>query len=479
MKKQAYLALGLSALIASCSAETDAEPRARKSHTDAPPIAYGDWGDPFEGLPTGAAQLERVCSTAGDDLVRDLFCGPEQLSIGSALDLQAALRLGPSGIAGVSGAALTGHTTSLSARSVSAINPRVIFYRLGVMPANIEFVALSFNRGDQFAEIAVLDRRGSEFRFYLLHFQQPCNQAPGGCTPGDLLTEAAETDWQDVTLYDEPSLANTVLDCATCHQPGGPNTPKLLRMQEFDSPWTHWFYKNTDGGKALVDDYTAAKGDESVAGLPREEVEYSAPGGLQLLVGSRNHDQPNVFDSAVIEREVRDSAAQSGGNQPFDNSIPGTSPTWRAAYERAQRGESIPLPYHDVKVTDPAKLERLTLAYQAYLAGDLAREELPDLRDVFPDDPARLAAMGVMTEPGLSGEAVLIEACSMCHNDRLDPSLSRARFRADLQGLSRTEKDLAIARLSLPANDVHAMPPARLRALSKQARARAIDALRR
>src|SRR5262245_6123049 len=50
MNKQAYLALGLSALIAACSAETDAKPRLREPHTDAQPIAYGDWGDPFEGM---------------------------------------------------------------------------------------------------------------------------------------------------------------------------------------------------------------------------------------------------------------------------------------------------------------------------------------------------------------------------------------------------------------------------------------------
>jgi mono/diheme cytochrome c family protein len=137
------------------------------------------------------------------------------------------------------------------------------------------------------------------------------------------------------------------------------------------------------------------------------------------------------------------------------------------------------VPYHDVKVTEPAKLERMTDAYQAFLRGELDRSELPDIRDVFPDDPVRLAEMGMATEPGLQGEAVLIQACSQCHNDKLDPSLSRARFRANLQGMSRAEKDLAIRRLLLPQNDIHAMPPARLRTLSAQARGRAIEALQR
>jgi mono/diheme cytochrome c family protein len=79
----------------------------------------------------------------------------------------------------------------------------------------------------------------------------------------------------------------------------------------------------------------------------------------------------------------------------------------------------------------------------------------------------------------LSGEEVLIQACSQCHNERLNQQQSRARFRADLNGLSRAEKDAAIARLSLPPNSIHAMPPARLRVLSQEARERAIAALRK
>lgn len=469
--------------------QSDSEPPARepKPRTPRPgaalpaPIAYGDWGDPFVDLPSGEEQLERVCSSAGDDLVRDLFCTGQPPAMSNLLDLELALGLDPEDLIGVRGSALTGHSTSLSTRAVSAINPRAILLRLGVPipPVNVEFVTMSFNRGDQFSEIAVADRVDQEFRFYVLRWEQECNERPEGCTPGDLLTEAVETDWRNVTLYDEPALANTVLDCAPCHQPDGPSSPKMLRMQEFDSPWTHWFYKNTEGGGALIEDYAAAKGDESLANLPRDRIDYSPPGGLQLLVGSRNHDQPNAFDSELIEREVRESAAASGGNQPMDNRIAGTSPTWRAAYDRAQRGESIPVPYHDVKVTDPEKLARMSEAYQAYRRGDLAREDLPDIRDVFPDDEQLLAEMGIMTEPGLSGEAVLIQACSQCHNDRLDQSQSRARFRADLRGLSREQKDLAIARLMLPANNPHAMPPARLRVLSDEARQRAIEVLKR
>ncbi|MEY4582917.1 MAG: hypothetical protein RL701_7620, partial [Pseudomonadota bacterium] len=253
-----------------------------------------------------------------------------------------------------------------------------------------------------------------------------------------------------------------------------------VRMQEFETPWTHWFFQGSRGGKALIADYLAAKTGEELAGLPALSIEYSTPSSLNIFASyAGSPQQPNMFDSLTIESEVVASAALSGGNQPEDNSVPGVSPTWRALYERAQRGEAIPVPYHDVKVTDPAKLARMTEAYQAYRRGELPRDQLPDLRDVFPDDPQRLAAMGLATEPGLGGEAVLMQACSQCHHERLDPELSRARFRADLQGMSRAEKDLAIVRLQLPAHDALAMPPARLRVLSAEAREHALEVLRR
>jgi mono/diheme cytochrome c family protein len=459
-------------------AEGDTRPK-----TSEPDLAYGDWGDPFAELPTGEAQRQRVCGSGAQDLVHEVFCADEPAHIESLTDLERALHLDPETLGGLSGSALSGHSTSLSLRSVSAINPRAILFRQVVAllydatwPQ--EMTALAFTRGEQFSEVVVIGKDG-EFNFYLVRFDQECNDNPQGCSAGDLLTDAIERDWRNVTLYDEASLANTQLDCAPCHQPNGPNSSNILRMQEFASPWSHWLFGSTDGGRALLEDYRAAKGDEGVGALPLDEIGTRSPGGLQLFVSGRDHDQPNVFDSETIEREVAQSAAMSGGDQPRDNRVPGTSETWNALYARANRGEAIGVPYHDVKVTDPEKLVRMTDAYQAHRRGELPREALPDLRDIFPDDPARLAEIGIGTTPGASGEDVLMQACSLCHNDRLDQSVSRARFRADLRGLSRAEKDRAIERLMLPANDVRAMPPARLRVLTPAARASAIAALRK
>jgi mono/diheme cytochrome c family protein len=452
--------------------------------------------DALANLPRGSEQLLSLCAHDGDDPIRSLFCVDAPPRIESIVDLQTALYIDEARLTGVNGLAIAGHSTSLGARSISSINPRVISVRIehplfdqndnpvapgsqGPISPAIEPVSIAFSRGEQFVELMVRDRVDHELRFYLLTFRQECNDDPDGCKPGDLLTPEVEKNWRDTSLYDERDLTNTVLDCAPCHQSNGPGTPKFLRMQELHTPWTHWFGL-TEGGHALFDDYRAAKGDEPLAGLSAQRLMRANPVNLNLQAtyGGPN-TQPNPFDSQTIEDEVRASAAAGGGMQPQDNSIPGTSDTWRRGYETARRGEAITFPYHDVKVTDPAKLARATEAYQAYRNGELDRTQLPDIRDVFPDDPERLAEMGFMTKPGASGEEVLLEACSMCHNDRLDPSLSRARFRANLEGVTRAEKDLAIARLRLPRHDVHAMPPIRTRTLSEEARGRAIAALMR
>jgi hypothetical protein len=251
-----------------------------------------------------------------------------------------------------------------------------------------------------------------------------------------------------------------------------------LRMQEIDGPWTHWFWSQSEGGRALLADYSAAKGDEALAGMTADQINETHPEAVSTLVILQNPTQPNKFISQQIEDEVKASARTLGGNQPDDNSVPGTSPTWRDIYEHAKHGDAIPVPFYDVKISDETKLAAMTRAYQAYRSGELSAAELPDVRDVLPNDPQRLAELGIGTEPGQDAAGVLLQACAQCHNERLDQTLSRARFRADLQGMDRAEKDLAIARLMLPPTDANAMPPALLHVLTDEARTRAIDSLR-
>jgi mono/diheme cytochrome c family protein len=448
--------------------------------TNKPEMTKPEYREP-EIFATGKEQLERLCGRGRTDSVIDAFCLNKK-SVGSLLDLRAAVGLDSNENLVDHGFALTAHSTSLSLRVVSAINPRIIFVRPQIRreTASVEFVSLAFARGEQFAELAGRDRNTDALQFYLVTFTQDCNDKPGGCSPGDLLTEAVESNWHDVNVYAEEDLENTPVDCRTCHQPDGPGTDKILRMQELDPPWNHWFWRQADSGKAVLADYMAAKGDEMFAGLKYQDIYLSQPGLLSFaLTAVGSGTQPNAFVSSTIEKEVDESAAQMGGNQPVDNSVPGKSKTWDEIYETAKRGDAIPVPYHDVKVTDPKKLADMTQAYTDYRAGKLDRQDLPDLREVFLDDPARRAEMGFDTEPGMDGEAVLLQACGQCHNDRLDQTVSRARFQVDLSKVSREEKDKAIARLRIPTGELHAMPPPQFRRLSDEARNRLIALLKK
>jgi len=430
-------------------------------------------------LATGEEQTGRLCSRGRSDVVLDVFCQSDPPTITSLLELRAAIDLDADATKYEQTFAITGHSTSLVSRSVSAINPRVIFIRAPNLELKTELAFMAFARGEQFSELAVRDRTTGELQFYLFTFEQDCNEQ--GCQPGDLLTEAAETGWKNTNVYAEEDLVNTPLDCRVCHQPDGPETPKFLRMQELKAPWNHWFYSFVPGGQAVIRDYLAAKTGELFAGLTSDDVSLrSQPGVLSsTLFFANDVPQPNEYVSSIIEDEVIASAAERGGSQPDDNSVPGESPTWRAIYEQARSGEAISVPYHDVKVTDPAKLAAMTAAYVDYREGRLPREELPDIRDVFPDDEELRARMGFATEPGMSGEEILLQACGQCHNDRLDQTLSRARFNVDLSTMSREEKDRAIARVQLPLDHSGVMPPALLRHLSDDAKQTLVDFLSR
>lgn len=430
--------------------------------------------DPVANLPRGEEQRAHLCARGRDDLVTDAFCGDAVPRITSLADLLALLNVNPNVSSGMAGFSFTGHSTSLSKRSASAINPRVIFMHTeyGTAP----MLAVAFTRGETIVEIVTRNRTLKEPQFYVVSFTLRCNDGGGECPPGELLTSAIERDWQRVDVYGEEDLKNTTVDCRTCHQPAGPGTPKILRMQELETPWTHWFDQQTRGGRALLDDYYAAHGDEAFAGIPGATVKQtraSIVAAFVTIAGSKV--QPNEFLTMQIEGDVERSAP----NQPDDNQMHGKSEAWQRLFQAAQRGEAIPAPYHDVKITDPSKLNAMQQAYAQYLAGTLPRSALPDIRDVFPDDPLVLAEMGFMVDERLDDGALLTAACGLCHNARLDQGLSRARFHTDLARLSADEKKVAIERLSLPGHDPLAMPPRRIHGLSDAVRDRLIALLRR
>lgn len=429
--------------------------------------------DALEGLPKGAAQLKAVCARGQNDSVTKALCDNPQL--GSVTDLQEALGLGfrdrsargQNGSRGNPAFALLGHSTSLVTREVSAINPRAfVFSPPPGRPARIPgFVVMGFARGEPFVEIAAEDAQTRALTFYLLKFELECEGAKS-CKPGDLLTPAVEKSWKGWSLYQDEDLKNTIVDCRHCHQPGGPSTRPMLRMQELRDPWTHWFRGDRPGGVALLQDYLRAHGpEEDYFGIPAALIQSSDGRALEdFVTGQGFGNQPNAFDSKQIESEVqRSSKAQPDLNTPM-----GQSSTWRALYSASVAGEFIPVPYHDVKVTDPDKLAFASDAYRKVADGRSPAAGLPDIRRVFLD--SALGEMSMRPKAGATGKEILVQTCAQCHNAKLDSSISRGRFDVTkLDSMSPPAKQAALARMQLPASNRLHMPPAMFRTIPAEA----------
>lgn len=443
--------------------------------------------DPLNGLPIGAAQMTALCARLAtqnvNDRVRTAFCGATPRTITSLTQLQTALGLnfaspnltgrGNNGQGGNPGFAISGHSSSLVLRSVSAINPRAILFTPPTGNPVPGFVTLGFVRGDQFAEIIAHNPTTGVLDFYLARFTQACNTT-NSCTPGNLLTPAVESNWLTFQIYDETDLKNTIVDCTQCHQPGGPATTRFLRMQELANPWNHWFRDNRVGGQALIADYQAAHGTtEAYAGIPGALINASDPARLEDVIRQNGFGAQNgVFNSGNIEAQINATAGQ-----PQNNDTPGTSTAWNTIFNRAVLGQIIPVPYHDIKVTESATLRTFTTAYQNFRANPATAATLPDLRNVF--KTSRLFEIaGIAARPGLDGPGIITEMCTQCHNSRLDQTITRSRFNVNLTAMSNlvggvltgaardTEIGVAISRLSLPSEDVRKMPPETLKSLS-------------
>lgn len=427
------------------------------------------------------------CARAGDDAVRDLFCGRVQPAIRGLADLQRLLgmyRTAPAAPGAVraqralentdsviyDNLVLLGHSTALEGRVVSPINPRAIFFG--------EATVMAFQRGIQHVELATPARDANGFNFYLLEFEQACNRTAAGCRPGDLYTPRIEASWQGITVRDDEDLKNHALDCRQCHRRRREDS--MLLMRELIGPWTHFFESDVEvessaslpgaRGRDLVQDYLRAKGDEPYAGASSENVRHTVALFLQNIVEPQ---QPVFFDAPTIEDE-RWLDAQGGLL-----TTPRRSLSWDRAYEAFKRGEQLSLPYFEQRATDPIKQARLTDAYARYRRGVLSAEALPDLADIFPDDPQVRAEIGLDTEPEASPAEALVQACGACHNDVLDQSVSRARFSIDLARMSTAQLSLAVERIELSASAPGAMPPPEARQLDPGARTLLVAYLRR
>lgn len=424
----------------------------------APPGSF----DPLEGLPTGPQQWMNLCAKHYGDMISAKFCaGTAPPTLTSIHDLQVLLGLtvvpNPANDPALNQNVkftMTGLSTGLGIRSVNQLAPRAFLMTPGNANGspNPNYQVMAFSRGEPFVELVANDPQAQTLRFFLIRFNPGCESAPGGCNFADLLTPTIESGWTGYSIYDDATIGNTTLDCLNCHQANGTATTKILRMQELANPWEHWFYVERTANKNTMLDFHAAHGSnaQEYAGIPTDTIDFSRPLALQRIVENNGFkQQPNIFDTNTISNEMTSS---------------GSSSTWGSMYAKSVAGTEIPTPYFTVP-QDPAKIASMIQAYQNTVAGMLPRDQMPDIRDTLLD--SALAGMSIRPKPGLDGKGILVHMCTMCHNSRLDQTLSRARFNVDnLAQMTRAEKDEAIARLRLPDTDRHKMPPVRFHELS-------------
>jgi mono/diheme cytochrome c family protein len=369
--------------------------------------------------------------------------------------------------------ALSGNSTSLVARSVSALNPRIlVFPRVAAtLEPPEDLIAIGFVRGERFVEVASRDPKTRDLYLYLLSFEQACSY-DGSCDLASLLTEEIEHKWTAYSIYSDKDLETTSFDCHACHQPAGFGTPDILRMQELTSPWMHWFpqryVQRTDSDRILTAQFLAIHDvDGQYGSVPIEAIADALGDGggaeLEALIRAEGYaDQPNVFDPR-IESEAKD------GQE---------SPTWLAQFQVSLRGDAIAVPYPRADVTDETKRLAAVQSYRGVVTGAGPRGSLLDIRDVFSEDA--IEKLSFVPQPGADGRSVLLQMCSRCHDGRADPDLNRSRFNVQkLDQMSRDEKDVAIDRLQQPETSWTKMPPWRSGHLPDEAIQAAIQELRK
>jgi hypothetical protein len=293
-----------------------------------------------------------------------------------------------------------------------------------------------------------------------------------------MLTPSVESGFTDYSLYDDADIGNTVLDCLQCHQPDGPGTLKMLRMQELEEGWHHWFYPNRPQNRVAMTQFLAAHEGEQYGGIPAEYIDtdrflnsnegVAAPVAFSLMVTNQGFaTQPNEYDTRAIRTERDNNGCTCNGctNPPPMDPTDSCSPTWDAMFAASLTGDEIAAPYFDGHIADPAKIANATSDYLAVMQGQMAGDQMADLRDVIWDGGEPY--MSFAPAPGLDARQMMQQMCQHCHNSSLDQTISRSNFDVEnFDSLPQHVKDEAVRRLMLPVDDIERMPPERFHTLS-------------
>ena len=313
-------------------------------------------------------------------------------------DLYRALRLSPGTDARV---AVATHSLGLSARTVSALNPRTfVFSRYSPLLDENQTAAVAFSRGEPFVELAGYDP--GKQRLQLLPAGLPA-RVPGDCAPRDLLTERIETGWTGWTLYADRDLEDTPLDCRSCHRPDGPGAPRRLLMRQADGPWMHWgdfrgvspptACADETGASVLVDGTIVADGADLLRQLDGPLGRHGGVAVADLIAAQSGYELSSFLFYAAGYADGIGDVPCVPPDCPFSEPHPfpsqailcdrlrhgradGTGGAWDR-YRADVLARGFPVPYFDPDILDPSVRATIAGDVDAFLAAATRSRRCP------------------------------------------------------------------------------------------------------
>jgi MYXO-CTERM domain-containing protein len=439
---------------------------------------------------TGPAQTAAACARGAADPVARALCRSPAPAITGLDDLYQALDLT---VANGRMAAVATQSLGLSARTVSALNPRTIVFPAYSPLQENGIVAAAFSRGEPFVEMVGYDPNTNDFNFYLLAFEWR-----------DLLSEELESGWGGWTLYTDHDLEDTPLDCTSCHRPDGPGARRRLLMRQFDYPWLQWgdfrglpppvFCTDDSGATTLVDVGIEADGAELLRAIDGELGRHGGIPVANLLIAHSGYDLSSfVFYSAGIVDGPGDVPC-SPPDCPFAEPYPFPSQdvlcdqlrhgradvaggAW-ARYREQVSARGIPVPFFAHDLLDAGVRATIAADFDGFIATSAARgDAFTLLSGLVGENAAR--AIGFLPDEDDAAPALLAKMCGRCHGPSADPHLARARFDAfALDHLDAATARHVLERIALPRTSPDRMPPLRSGELPDWAVVRIQDFLR-
>jgi hypothetical protein len=432
---------------------------------------------------TGAAQTAATCGRGAADPVARALCRDPAPALNGLLDLYAALGASP-GSGGL--AAVATHSLGLSARTVTALNPRIVVFPDYSPLDEHGIAALAFSRGEPFVEMVGYDPAANDFNFYLLAFRPACGR---GCAPADLLTENIETGWTGWTLYADRDLEDTPLDCMSCHRPDGSGARRRLLMRQIDGPWMHWGdfrgvsspipCTDPDGTTTVVGGDLPADGADLLRQVDGALGRHGGVAVAELVGAPSGYDLSSfLFYSAGLADGIGDVPCLPP-DCPFSEPAPfpsqeilcdrlrtgradGAGGAWDR-YRAAVRARGFPVPHFGPDVLDPSARSAVADDFNAFVAapvGESGGDAFTRLSSLVAADAAR--AIGFVPDEGDTAEAMLQRMCVRCHAAGTDARLARSRFNAAaLDRLDGAGAREVLRRITLPRTSPDRMPPLR------------------